>query len=252
MNFGKTNNIEGMTFEKEEQKQTAIEIARILKESGLTQQQFADELGISLATLTNIFRPAYNKVPSIKVIRKIADFTDSPEETYNFLMKTSKQDLNKHPYVIDINDLDNPGNEIREIPMRDVSIIFHLSKIIQNITGKRMDFSGYTDVNIPRYGYVQFSGDYPISEWTFDFYTGFGYSKTDIMEFFYYILKSGAINTKFSFVTNSKSVYEELISLNDSIINKIHISVILFERGRYTETYITNNHSELDKAGLSL
>ncbi len=256
MNKGKVTDINEMKFENERQKQAAIKIVDIIKESGKTQKEFAELLQVSLATLTNTFRPAYNQVPSIKLIRKIAEQTDDPKKTYNELMGIAHPD-DYEPY--EPSDAELPQNKAlieAQKSNRDSRIIFGFLKRIEEIApNPKLDYNHLTVRGFPRYASVDYSSsNVPIDAWNIQFNTGskHGFPLSSIQEFFYDILKDGRKNTKYSYVTSSEAAYDELMSVKADIIADVYISVILYKNDEFTETYLTSNHTELDKAGLSL
>lgn len=255
MRKSKISNIEELEFQNENQKKTAIELAKILEQSGLTQRQMAEKADISLATLTNCFRVSYGKPLTINAILKIANQTEYPEETYNRLMKAAGHDLFKYPYNPNQFNLKELAQRTTTIGLdRDFSIIFRFMDRIKSVYDREVVLGKLSGLGIPRLATIDFSSsDMPINEWDIEFHTGFGFPKPTVNEFLYRILKEGKKNVKYSFVTNSESVYDELASFNiDTLINGIYISVIICRDGKFTETYMTNNQSELDEVGLSI
>ncbi len=99
----KNNNLNTKYFQNEKQKQIAILVRDIVINSGLTQKEFANSIGISLATLTNIYRPNNQKLPTPKVLRLISLKTDNPIVTYKQFMTLLGYDTLKYPfhYVVD-------------------------------------------------------------------------------------------------------------------------------------------------------
>ena len=92
-----------VTFHSENQKQIAIIVQNILRESGLSQREFADVMQVSLATFTNILRPYKKQLPSRNVLRAVSLMSKQPKDTYNTLMRIAGYDTLKYPfhYVVD-------------------------------------------------------------------------------------------------------------------------------------------------------
>ncbi len=256
MNKGKTVNIEEIEFENEKQKQIAIVIADMIKSSGKTQKEFAEDLQISLATLTNIFRPAYNQVPSAKVIRKIADQTDTPEETYYKLMEIAHPDKFEPYNPIDLSRFRNIVDiEKSKLPNQDGSFIFKFMKEIATIApNPEIDFTNLSNRGFPQFASVDYStSDAPIDKWFIEFKAmSTVIYQRDVQEFFYRILKNGKKNIKYSIVTCAENALNEFMTVNANLIDSVYISVIVFKNDKFTETYLTTPHDKLDNEGLSL
>lgn len=254
MKTNKVEKLKNMHFENENQQNCAIELATLLDMLGLTQRELAQKAGVSLATITNQFRPAYGSPLTINSILKISNQTEYPEDTYNKLMDAAGHDRYRYPYRIDqIDPLDLSVRTTTVGLDRDTSIIFRFIDKIQNDYDKTVVLGQLSGRGIPRLAFIDYSNsDMPISEWNIEFHTGFGFPAPTVHEFFYRILKEGKTKVKYSFITNSQQVYDELTSFTTNIIEGIYISVILCKDGTFTEAYVTPNHTELDKAGLSL
>ncbi len=238
-------------FSNENQKQAAILISQILLESGLSQKEFAEKTRISLATLTNVFRPNYNKTPSIALIRKIAEQTDEPEVSYNLLMDAAGYEIASYPYEY------ASRTESIKIPNERILLDFSSTVSTMNTHGRiAYDYNIGKSYRIDML--IDYSGtDAPIDYWAIDVKdtSSLGLYDNVIKECLYRALTSeiSSEKTKFSFILTSKGVFDKLSSLCLPTLHQ-YVSAILYENGSFKEKNVPTGlpHETLDSAGLSL
>ncbi len=250
------------------QRAVAEIVKPVIESSGLTMKQFASlKPSMSLTILNRMFNPDTDGIETPKtyktLAKKIAEINSkiNAEDCYKELMEAAKLDYKKkYPF--------NPSEEI--IPhIPDDTVKSELMPVIINLQipckmPKECSFSKRVIVREDGHTstmafYHDLTCDYsssknaPIDYWAFDFYNGIT-GISPIQSFFYNILGDGSDKkVKYSFVTDSKTMFTRLTSMNIPALNLI-ISAIYFDGEKFTESYIKTgiDHSEIDKAGLSL
>ncbi len=122
-----SKDFDNIYFPNEKQKQVAIIIWNIVENSGLTQREFANSIGISLATLTNIYRPNNQKLPTPNVVRLISLRSDNPPFVYKQLMNLLDYNILKYPF--------HKGVNIKQRPQKNPksAIAFQVYKIYSHL-----------------------------------------------------------------------------------------------------------------------
>ncbi len=250
------------------QQRAVAEIVRpVIEASGLTMKQFASLEPRQALTINNrMFNPDTNGVETPKSYRtlgiKLSKINPkmTAEEYYKELIEAAGLDYKKFPF--------NPSSEI--VPqIAEDTVKSELMPVIVNLEipckmpkkhyfrePEVIEKDGYSQT---RNFFHDLTCDYsssdnaPIDYWALDFYTGVS-GISPLQSFFYNILRDGTDkNVKYSFVTDSKVLFNKAVSMNVPALNLI-VSAILFDGQKFTETYINTgvDHSEIDKAGLSL
>lgn len=251
------------------QRAVAEIVKPVIESSGLTMKQFASlEPSQSLTILNRMFNPDTNGVETPKTYRTLAKKCAkinnklTPEDYYKELMEAANLDYEtKYPF--------NPESVVISV-MPDATIKSELMPVIINLAipckmPKSLSLSEHETENNghskTRPFHHELICDYsssdnaPIDYWALDFCTGIATrSLAPIHAFFYMILRESASQKiKYSLVTDSKALFDFLISMNIPVLNVI-VSAIFFDGETFTEAYIKTglDHSEIDKAGLSL
>lgn len=245
------------------------EVAKILKpiidSSGLTMRKFADlEPKISLTTLTSIFSPEYNGVPTPRILKllsiKAANTVDklSAEDVYADLMSAADYNIfdypfkqaEKHPIIIaEDSILLSFVTTISELPIKGVIDKRHVFRKKTTKPGSTSTMYYYHDLTMD----YTVSKDAPIDYWALDVCIGVP-SKNILRNFFFMMLNDGTNErVKYSVITDLQEIYDEMTSMNIPALN-LYISVILYKEDTFTETYLSTgiNPSVLNSAGLSL
>ena len=251
-------------------KQRAVaEITKpIIEASGLTMKQFAAfDPRQSLTIINRMFNPDTDGVETGKTYKtlsiKFAKINPkmTAEEYYKELMEAAGLDYKKkYPF--------NPSGEIIPQVFEDtvkselMPIIINLSipcKMPKNHCFREpkshlMGFDAYIDhISHDLTCDYSSSKNAPIDYWALDFYTGVS-GASPLKSFFYNILRDGTDSkVKYSFVTDSETLFNKIIDMNIPSLNLI-VSAIFYDGQSFSETYINTgvDHTELDKAGLSL
>ena len=246
---GNVSDIRETEYKDEKKKQTAILISDIIEESGLSQKKFAEKIQVSLATLTNALRPFHNKVPSKALLRKIAEQTDDPEDSYYSLMRAAGYDVKEFPYNI----VDNIGI----VKVSEEKILFDLSSRISKMAIRGTISTDYKLKGAYPYDMAveYIDENAPINLWLVEVSISSRLPESVVKDFLYRASKKGLSvdKTKHSLITTSKRVVEEFKSLDIPALQLL-MSVILYDNGAFNEYYIKTgiDHCDLDKAGLSL
>lgn len=221
------------------------------KMEGMTLKKFAEaEPKISLATLSNIFAPAYNGVPTARILKLLAQKISNlsgdsqPEIIYEELLKRCGYLLTDFPY-------EKPHSNI--IPLTEAQIRNALLMKLMNMSVKGCPkedccFKKHKGIVNNKSLYHDLAIDYtdlekaPIAYWTFDFFiTGSNDTfllRNNLQTLFYMILTDETKNNvKYSIITNSEILYNELSSMKLPALN-LYISAILYKNGDFKETYV--------------
>ena len=237
------------------QKKVATILKPIIDNSELTMRKFADmEPKISLTTLTGIFSPDYDSVPTPRILKllsiKAAKITKlSAEDIYTDLMNAAEYNISDYPFnQAEKKALTNTEDSIL------LSFVTAISELpIKGVIDKRHYFRKSKDF------FHDFTMDYtaskdaPIDYWTVDVYVGVS-SKSILRNFFFNLLNDGTDErVKYSLITDSQEIYDEMTSMSIPALN-LHISAILYKGEKFTETYLNTgiNPSDLKKTSLTL
>lgn len=223
---------EEQKFLNNNQKNVAKIVEEILVSSRLTKSQFAETCEVSMGTITNIFRPNFNRVPSIDVIKKIALVTNDPETYYKKLIKAAGYDISLYP-------LKKEGDSTKEKAIEfDEHCNLLVNIWIDNLHIKAARQMPET-LNKRKFDFTYKITDTPTFK-TWNMRTGFAMTASvgAINDFFASIMLDGVSSTtKYSLITNSKDMLEELQSYDLSNLNTF-ISVIWIDGNEINEFYL--------------
>lgn len=233
-------NVNVEDFTNIEQRNVALLVEKIIRSKNMSQREFADTIQVSLATLTNIFRPSYNKLPTPNLIRKIAMQTADAQSTYEEIMKAGKLDLKRYPYIFG-----EKNTDIDIIINTEKDIIHQLAIITSNF--EQRGFIEQTTINGLHFDYAIRFEDQQIKYWYFEIFAKVTSIEQLLKQFYFHIITNNGNPThKYSLIVCDKQVYDRLSQITiPSLLT--HVSIIYYENESFTETTLitacdTNNY----------
>lgn len=212
--------VDTATITNDKKREVAKIVEQLIKESGLTQKEFAKATGVGYSTISNLLSHTKQKIPSSKILKKIASYASDSKKCYIDLM-----------YAAGYIDMEealsfNPGTQILRNRLYD-SKKEQLIKKIEDFTNGTFCRSGNNNFDISLV-----AEKFEIVEWNISF-------QSEVKDFVWSILLDGANPLhKYSIYIEETDVLNDLLQLNLPSLN-VAISVIKNEDGKYIETYVS-------------
>ncbi len=224
-----------------EQREVARLISDIIKEKKTTQAEFAKEIGVSLPTISNIYRPTFGRAPSVKVLLAIAQATATPALTYEKLIKASGYSIEQYPYSEGNKSFAQKMQENHSAMEAQLKLSMLLTNMKERAFIKPVDASSYFHFNL--------SADFEegiFRRWNFRFKFGVTEEASLLERFMYLIMKDGAKeDNKYSIVVDNTEAYNTIKDFNFKKICA-NISVILYDGNGFKECILsTECNSEI-------
>jgi hypothetical protein len=228
---------------------------------GMTMRQFANaEPKISLATVSNIFAPNYNGVPTARLLKLLAQKISTlsgdkpPEVIYEELLELCGYLKKDYPYdkPLDSNLSLTEATIMNAVLMRVMNLPikgtpkerFYFEKKLSN---GAVEYYGH-DLTID-YSDIK---DIPLDYWLFDIQLGTFVTPNVLRDSFYRMLnEETSNNAKYSIVTDSETLFNELSFMAIPALN-LYVSAILYKDGIFKESYAKTalSQEEIDKLGF--
>ena len=217
------------SIENAEQRSVAKLVANIIKEKNTSQEDFAKELGVSLASISNVFRPKFGRAPSIKLLTAIAKSTSNARETYTMLLEAGGYDVERYPYIFDSREEFRLSKKLSE-----QSIIASLSQMVLN-SGIRCSIESSEMDRPSKFDYVIKYDDYKYDYWKADISVNTRDDINVIKEALYHVAcDNSSEKTKYSIIVDNEKIFSELLQYKFPTLHN-EFSIILFNNNSFVE-----------------